>query len=134
MFKPPRWVQPRSKRRVTPLSWLVRYTCACGQKGLGIWVEKGKEPNWEDIHCQQCVRLEEQRQRRERHRLAMRRWRGSDVPHDDRSCPQCGSIFTPERSTAHYCSTRCRVAAHRAKLAGQTRPAAHKGEVEAETP
>ena len=29
------------------------------------------------------------------------------------ACGQCGAVFTPKRSTARYCSTRCRVAAHR---------------------
>lgn len=28
-------------------------------------------------------------------------------------CEQCGEFFTPERSTAKYCSTKCRVAASR---------------------
>jgi hypothetical protein len=30
------------------------------------------------------------------------------------TCAQCGATFTPRRSTARYCSDRCRVAAHRA--------------------
>jgi hypothetical protein len=30
-------------------------------------------------------------------------------------CAHCGEPFKPERTTARYCSTRCRVAAHRAK-------------------
>lgn len=29
-------------------------------------------------------------------------------------CTHCGSAFQPKRSTAQFCSTRCRVAAHRA--------------------
>jgi hypothetical protein len=29
------------------------------------------------------------------------------------ACVHCGAVFTPKRSTARYCSTRCRVAAHR---------------------
>jgi hypothetical protein len=29
-------------------------------------------------------------------------------------CAECGERFTPQRSTARYCSPRCRVAAHRA--------------------
>ena len=29
-------------------------------------------------------------------------------------CAQCGERFTPIRSTARFCSTRCRMAAHRA--------------------
>ncbi|MEN9767814.1 MAG: hypothetical protein RLZZ32_1774 [Cyanobacteriota bacterium] len=30
------------------------------------------------------------------------------------ACTHCGSEFTPKRSTAQFCSTACRVAAHRA--------------------
>ena len=29
------------------------------------------------------------------------------------ACVHCAAVFTPKRSTARYCSTRCRVAAHR---------------------
>ena len=29
------------------------------------------------------------------------------------ACDHCAAVFTPKRSTARYCSTRCRVAAHR---------------------
>jgi ribosomal protein L32 len=32
-------------------------------------------------------------------------------------CTHCGTIFTPKRSTAQFCSTACRVAAHRARSA-----------------
>jgi hypothetical protein len=32
-----------------------------------------------------------------------------------RPCAQCGATFTPKRSSAQFCSTRCRVAAHRGK-------------------
>jgi hypothetical protein len=30
-------------------------------------------------------------------------------------CERCGAAFTPRRADARYCSTRCRVAAHRAR-------------------
>jgi hypothetical protein len=30
-------------------------------------------------------------------------------------CAVCGVEFVPRRKTARYCSTRCRVAAHRAR-------------------
>lgn len=42
-----------------------------------------------------------------------RQQRGTDL--SVRPCAQCGSSFTPKRSTARFCSTACRVAAHRAK-------------------
>ncbi|CRY92880.1 hypothetical protein SynWH8103_02166 [Synechococcus sp. WH 8103] len=32
------------------------------------------------------------------------------------SCPVCGKEFRPKRSTARFCSTTCRVKAHRTKL------------------
>jgi hypothetical protein len=32
-------------------------------------------------------------------------------------CSHCGATFTPKRSTAQFCSTACRVAAHRARSA-----------------
>ena len=47
---------------------------------------------------------------------AIRKRRERSAAAGDRSlpCDHCGATFTPERSTARYCSTRCRVAAHRA--------------------
>jgi hypothetical protein len=32
-------------------------------------------------------------------------------------CAHCGDPFKPQRTTGRYCSTRCRVAAHRARKA-----------------
>lgn len=43
-----------------------------------------------------------------------RQQRGTDL--SARPCVHCGVTFAPKRSTARYCSTRCRVAAHRAAL------------------
>lgn len=37
----------------------------------------------------------------------------TDSVTDAKRCRQCGQIFTPERSTALYCSVSCRVAHHR---------------------
>jgi len=34
------------------------------------------------------------------------------------TCPACGSQFRPQRSTARFCSPRCRVAAQRARDRG----------------
>jgi hypothetical protein len=31
-------------------------------------------------------------------------------------CAHCGKPFKPQRTTARYCGTRCRVAAHRSKF------------------
>jgi endogenous inhibitor of DNA gyrase (YacG/DUF329 family) len=38
------------------------------------------------------------------------------VEHQPRACEQCGASYTPHRSDSHFCSTRCRVAHHRAGL------------------
>lgn len=41
------------------------------------------------------------------------------VMHPPRRCanPFCSVVFQPRRSTARYCSTKCRVAAHRSGIA-----------------
>lgn len=36
-------------------------------------------------------------------------------PQTYRACLTCGLVFTPNRSTAQYCSPACRAAAHRAR-------------------
>ena len=56
--------------------------------------------------------------RRTRNAEWMRRKRAaSPSQHPLQSCAHCGTSFEPKRSTARYCSTRCRVAAHRAQSA-----------------
>jgi hypothetical protein len=60
-----------------------------------------------------CPACREQRQRE--------RSRATSQAHRDRTreakqpcaCAYCGAAFTPQRSTARYCSTRCRVGASR---------------------
>lgn len=39
------------------------------------------------------------------------------VYHHPRRCKECGEPFKPRRSDAAYCSARCRIARHRARLA-----------------
>ena len=46
-----------------------------------------------------------------------RQQRGTDL--SPRPCAHCGATFTPKRSTAQFCSTACRVAAHRASRAAR---------------
>lgn len=36
------------------------------------------------------------------------------TPEPTQSCVRCGEPFTAKRKSARYCSTRCRVSAHRA--------------------
>ena len=55
-----------------------------------------------------CVRCYDKRDA-ERRRAKRRR-----PPPNQRACAQCGETFSPARSDARFCSTRCRVAAHRA--------------------
>ena len=45
-----------------------------------------------------------------------RRYRAKRAtPKPEQPCAHCGEMFTPKRSTARFCSTKCRVAAHRAE-------------------
>lgn len=57
------------------------------------------------------------RQARLRARWAERKsaWRQARSPVKEMACVHCGVLFTPKRSTAQFCGTACRVAAHRAK-------------------
>lgn len=48
-------------------------------------------------------------------RQAVRRTVRSWVRHRPRACPVCGDFFTPRRSTARYCSGRCRTRAWRSR-------------------
>jgi hypothetical protein len=40
----------------------------------------------------------------------------------DRTCPECGAVFTPSRSDGVYCSHRCRQRAYRARKATEAMP------------
>jgi hypothetical protein len=52
--------------------------------------------------------------KREVDRLAaLARQTGSTRRDSTRTCDHCGTEFQAKRSNARYCSTRCRVAAHR---------------------
>src|SRR5262245_32696017 len=105
MLKPPQQIDPREGWIEFSEYWSVFFTCGCGRRDMGH-LRKDQSP--QELVCRYC-------QRRERKRLYMRQWRGSDVALGDRACQHCGQSFTPERSTARYCGARCRVAAHRAK-------------------
>jgi hypothetical protein len=41
-------------------------------------------------------------------------------------CASCGASFTPRRSSARFCSTRCRTAAHRSSTAACNGATAHR--------
>jgi hypothetical protein len=61
--------------------------------------------------CKECARQADL----ERRRNAYRPQRPSDEYHDAHVCNHCDEEFLPGRWGALYCSTRCRVAAHRAR-------------------
>ena len=57
---------------------------------------------------------ERQSKRRSSNAEWMRKHRAKGYqPRPSTSCSHCGSVFQPKRSTAQFCSTKCRVAAHR---------------------
>ena len=77
------------------------------EKANGTYRPTMRELLWQEERSQR---------RRERNAEWMRQHRAqSQQPHQISSCAHCGATFTPKRSTARYCSTRCRVAAHRAQ-------------------
>jgi hypothetical protein len=105
MLKAATWIQPRKewdKHHAMP-GHIVMFRCGCGDYAHA-YLDKGEDQT--TLACRKCERTEH-------NRLYMRKRRGSDVPHDPRPCGHCGQVFQPERTTARYCSTRCRVAAHR---------------------
>jgi hypothetical protein len=60
------------------------------------------------------------KRKRQTNREASRRYRlrhGIKQGFPVQLCERCGSVFEAKRSTARYCSTACRVAAHRARSA-----------------
>jgi hypothetical protein len=65
--------------------------------------------DWDQEVCRVCHEAALNRERLARYR---ERHRQEKVPI---ACATCGSSFTPQRSTACFCSAKCRVAAHRAK-------------------
>ena len=64
--------------------------------------------------CNECRAVHEAKLKAERGR----RYRAKRAtPKPAVTCPHCGEAFTPQRSTAVYCSGKCRVAASRARTA-----------------
>lgn len=63
---------------------------------------------------------ETSKRRRERNAAWMRKQRTSQrQEHQSATCTHCGASFERKRSTARFCSTACRVAAHRKAKAGE---------------
>ena len=66
----------------------------------------------DDGVCRYCKRDAQRRQSATRSRLYRRR-HGIVKDRFLDTCPVCGKEFRPKRSTARFCSTTCRVKAHR---------------------
>ena len=62
--------------------------------------------------CALCARARQNELRRERRKLERISAMSTQVPR----CAHCGLPFLNQRSTARFCSTRCRVAHHRHSL------------------
>ena len=63
--------------------------------------------------CDHCAALHQQEQQQAA--LEKRKQqRREAAAHRLSTCEHCGASFTPQRSTARFCSSRCRTAAHRA--------------------
>jgi hypothetical protein len=72
--------------------------------------------------CRECKARRTLRQQRERRRLkagllvVQTKGQHTSLVPVQRPCQQCGRLFEPKRTTARYCSTRCRVYAYRRSL------------------
>lgn len=84
--------------------------CRCCGQDLLILSPKEGRPSERERTCTDC-KVEKQRAR---WAVQKRRQRAVTAPAAI-SCAHCGTTFTPKRSTAQFCGTACRVAAHRAK-------------------
>ena len=65
-----------------------------------------------DRLCRQCQR-EERRAAERKASMAYRIRHGLKKTPESTQCAECGATFSPKRSTAKYCSSYCRVRAHR---------------------
>jgi DNA-directed RNA polymerase subunit RPC12/RpoP len=65
-------------------------------------------PQWRTWRCANCARLRRNRLNADRRRLRGR--------YPVTVCARCGETFYPHRADARFCSTRCRVAAHRSRV------------------
>lgn len=92
---------------------LFQVSCqSCGEQML----RDPHRESWQADHCQRCLR----EWKRESNRKSAKSYRESNkhktaVVHQPIACTVCGALFTPKRSTAKFCSGKCRVAAHRQK-------------------
>lgn len=68
------------------------------------------------VHAHALQKVCSERCKRARRASQVRQTRPSRAKEQQpTTCATCGDEFTPKRKTARFCSTKCRVAAHRAK-------------------
>jgi hypothetical protein len=79
---------------------------SCPACGTLIAANRGKP-------CAAC-KVERKRAKHREFSRSYRRRHGLVQSFGIESCSHCGEVFSPKRSTARFCSARCRVAAHRA--------------------
>ena len=79
----------------------TRQTTAIGTPGRHQWKQQS--------HCSDCLPEYLRRQKNTR----QKRYRDRHRAERQAICQHCSATFTPQRSTAKFCSTACRVAAHR---------------------
>jgi hypothetical protein len=86
------------------------YARACGTQQAEFCIRATKRLRRRPWYCRACERARKTKAQRAR-RQGIRRMRPS--------CVRCGAIVAASRSTRRYCSTRCRVAANRARRQGR---------------
>ena len=75
-----------------------------------------KSKSWRADYCNHCQKKHKRFENRQAAKAYRQRNRHKTiVVHEPIACSHCGERFNPQRSTAKYCSTNCRVAAHRSK-------------------
>jgi len=87
----------------------IRISNNNGLSPLDHELNSSTEYCWHDSQCNECRKAEQNR-----NRVAAFRQRNKK-PKVQIQCEHCGQAFNPQRSTAKFCSTKCRVAAKRAK-------------------
>ena len=88
-----------------------RREAAKAAKAAGTYRPTLRELLWQEEVDRRCRKRKSEWMRNKRARQGQER--------QPIACHQCGATFIPKRSTAHFCSTRCRVAAHRARCPAQ---------------
>jgi hypothetical protein len=90
---------------------MYRKVCGCCGRATADKIETGTRRN-----CRPCqMEYDRAMQRAYTALWRIRKYGESGIPSRvfTKECNHCGSVFQPKRSTAQFCSTKCRVAAHR---------------------